>query len=79
MVCGKHHRAVTLLADVVILLGVAVSGALAGRAVGMAPTVAYLLAGVLAGPGVLGLVDRSHAPEQPAEPGVALLLFGVGL
>jgi CPA2 family monovalent cation:H+ antiporter-2 len=65
--------------EVILLLAVATAGLLAGRALRLPPIVAYLVAGVLAGPGVLGWVARSPAIEQLAELGVALLLFGVGV
>jgi CPA2 family monovalent cation:H+ antiporter-2 len=68
-----------LAADVVTLLAVAAGGLIAGRALGLPAIVTYLLAGVVAGPGVLGLVGRSAGLEQVAELGVALLLFGVGI
>lgn len=80
-----------LLFDVVILLAVAVAGLLfAGflgnplaerlfrRRIGVPPIVVYLVAGVLSGPGVLGLVRHSESIDALAEIGVALLLFGVG-
>jgi len=65
--------------DVVMLLAVAAVGLVAGRLVRLPPLVAYLLAGVLVGPGGLGLLRRSEAIAQVAELGVALLLFGVGI
>jgi CPA2 family monovalent cation:H+ antiporter-2 len=81
-----------LLLDVVTLLGVAVGGLLAagflgnplaervfGRRIGIPPIVVYLFAGVVAGPGVLGLVGHSDSVDALAEIGVALLLFGVGI
>ncbi|GIW42628.1 MAG: sodium/hydrogen exchanger family/TrkA domain protein [Candidatus Binatia bacterium] len=68
-----------MLADVVLLLAVALGGLLAGRFFRLPPLAAYLLVGVLAGPGGLGLVARSEGIEQLAELGVALLLFGVGI
>jgi CPA2 family monovalent cation:H+ antiporter-2 len=81
-----------LLQDAVLLLAVAVAGLVAGRALatpgverllgrrlGLPPVVAYLLAGVLAGPGALGLVSHSAGVDALAELGVALLLFGVGI
>ncbi len=45
----------------------------------IAPIVGYLLAGALAGPGVLGLVRDTHLVEHMAEVGVILLLFTIGL
>jgi len=81
-----------ILFDVVVLLGVAVAGLLAagflgnplaervfGRRIGIPPIVVYLFAGVLAGPGILGLVEHSESIDALAEIGVALLLFGVGI
>ncbi len=65
--------------DVIVLLAVATAGLIAGRALRLPPIVAYLVAGVLVGPGGLGLVSRSDAITQLAELGVALLLFGVGI
>jgi CPA2 family monovalent cation:H+ antiporter-2 len=81
-----------ILLDVVTLLGVAVAGLLAagflgnplaervfGRRIGIPPIVVYLFAGVVSGPGVLGLVKHSESVDALAEIGVALLLFGVGI
>ena len=68
-----------LFAEVIVLLAVATAGLVAGRALGLPSIVAYLVAGVLVGPGGLGLVSRSAAISELAELGVALLLFGVGI
>ncbi|MFN2377827.1 MAG: cation:proton antiporter [Candidatus Binatia bacterium] len=81
-----------LLLDVVVLLGVAVAGLLLagffgnplterifGRRIGIPPIVVYLVAGVVSGPGLLGLVKHSESIDALAEIGVALLLFGVGI
>ena len=65
--------------DVMLLLGVATAGLLAGRALRLPAIVTYLIAGVLVGPGGLGWVSRSETIAQLAELGVALLLFGVGI
>jgi len=65
--------------EVVILLAVATAGLLAGRWLRLPAVAAYLVAGVVAGPGGLGLVSRSDTIEELAELGVALLLFGVGI
>jgi len=70
---------VGLLGDVIALLTVATVALVVGRALGVPSIVAYLLAGVLAGPGGLGLIAHSPAVDQLAELGVALLLFGVGI
>ena len=66
-------------ADVIVLLAVATAGLIAGRALGLPAILAYLVAGVLVGPGGLGLVSHSEAIGELAELGVALLLFGVGI
>ena len=65
--------------EVVVLLAVAAGGLLVGRLIGLPAIVAYLVVGILAGPGVLGVVQRSATLDQVAELGVALLLFGVGI
>ena len=41
--------------------------------------VALMLAGVVAGPGVLGIIGSTHDVETLAEIGIVLLLFTVGL
>src|SRR5439155_966308 len=70
---------VLFFADVIVLLAVATAGLIAGRALGLPAILAYLVAGVLVGPGGLGLVSHSEAIGELAELGVALLLFGVGI
>lgn len=62
-----------------MLLVVATVGLLAGRALRTPAIVSYLVAGVAAGPGGLGIVAHSPALLQLADLGVALLLFGVGI
>src|SRR3989454_5540545 len=49
------------------------------RALGVPAIVAYLVAGILVGPGGLGFVSHSEGIGELAELGVALLLFGVGI
>ena len=68
-----------VLLDVVILLGV---GSLLGglfERVRQSAIMGYLLAGVLLGPNVLHLIQRSDEVLAVSELGVALLLFTVGL
>ena len=66
-------------ADVaVILLVSAVAGAIAAR-LHQPLVVAFVFVGVVVGPSVLGIVQPGGALELPAELGVALLLFVVGL
>ena len=67
------------LKDLVIVLG---AGLLVVTVLGRlrVPSIAgYIVAGVLVGPGVLGLVSDVHEVEVLAEVGVVLLLFGIGL
>lgn len=68
-----------ILTDLVILLAVACAGMLLGRVARIPPMVAYLVAGVLAGPALLSVIGHSAAIEQIADLGVALLLFGIGI
>jgi monovalent cation:H+ antiporter-2, CPA2 family len=70
---------VLLFVDVIALLAVATGALIAGRALRLPSIVAYLIAGVLVGPGGLGLVSRTDPIGELAELGVALLLFGVGI
>src|SRR4051812_47324906 len=65
--------------DVVVLLAVAASALLAGRALRLPPIVAYLVGGGLVGPGALGWVHHSETIAEVADVGVALLLFGIGI
>lgn len=65
--------------DVVLLLAVAATGLIAGRLLRLPPIVAYLIAGVMTGPGGFGWLTPSETIERLAELGVALLLFGVGI
>jgi CPA2 family monovalent cation:H+ antiporter-2 len=72
-----HHT--SLIATIVMGLGLAfVFGTLAHR-VRLSPLVGYLLAGVLVGPFTPGYVADQELAPQLAEIGVILLMFGVGL
>ncbi len=68
-----------LVVNIMLLLAVATAGLVAGRMLRLPPIVAYLLAGVLAGPAGLAVVARAEGIEELADLGVALLLFGVGI
>ena len=72
-------RPAVLFADVIVLLTVATTALIVGRALRLPSIVAYLVGGVLVGPGGLGLVSRTEPIAELAELGVALLLFGVGI
>lgn len=49
------------------------------RRVGVPSIAGFIIAGILVGPNVLGIVGDVHGVEVLAEVGVALLLFGIGL
>jgi CPA2 family monovalent cation:H+ antiporter-2 len=69
----------SLIATIVIGIGMAfVLGALANR-LRISPLVGYLLAGVVLGPFTPGFVADQKLASQLAEIGIILLMFGVGL
>src|SRR5262245_11921693 len=55
------------------------AGLIVGRALRLPAIVSYLVAGVLAGPGGVGLVTHSQGIDQLAERGVRLVRFGCGI
>ncbi|MDG2054369.1 MAG: cation:proton antiporter [Phycisphaerales bacterium] len=69
-----------VLGDVVLLLGAALLAGLVFERIGLSAIVGYLVAGIILGPSVTGLID-GHGSEisHTAELGVALLLFTIGL
>ncbi len=67
------------LATVTALLAAAVLFVPLFRKLGLGSVLGYLVAGVLIGPGVLGVVHEPEAILHTAEFGVALLMFLVGL
>lgn len=75
------HEAVqpSLLGEAVLLLGFALGFVLLFRRLGLGATLGYLIAGIIVGPRVLGLVGGAHAKMGIAELGITLLLFIVGL
>lgn len=68
-----------LLAELVGLLGLSLALGLAARRLRQTAAIGYLLAGLLAGPNGLGIVQARETVEFLASLGVALLLFGIGL
>lgn len=68
-----------ILTDIGISIIAAAVLALAGRKIGVTPMVAYLAAGFLVGPHVLGWVTDAHSIEAIAHLGLSLLLFLIGL
>ncbi len=69
----------TLLLDVVIALGAALTLGLLLARVGQSAVIGFLLAGVLIGPHGLALLRAVSEVHAMAELGVALLLFTIGL
>lgn len=68
-----------VLIDIVVIFALAVAAALICHRLGLPSSIGLLLAGVLAGPDVLGLVRNVHQIEVLSEIGVVLLLFVIGL
>ncbi len=68
-----------VLTEIVLVIAASVVVAAVLRRLAAPPVVGFILAGVLIGPGGLGLVKDRHQIEVLAELGVILLLFTVGL
>ncbi|MCX7677146.1 MAG: cation:proton antiporter, partial [Alteraurantiacibacter sp.] len=67
------------IADFAMLLIAALIGVLGAERLRLSPTVGYLLAGILVGPGALGLIGEGDAMQLLAELGIAVLMFFIGL
>jgi monovalent cation:H+ antiporter-2, CPA2 family len=67
------------LAELAILLVGGTLVAYAGARLGLVPIASFLLAGVLIGPSVLGVVEDREVIDAAAEVGVILLLFTIGM
>jgi CPA2 family monovalent cation:H+ antiporter-2 len=65
--------------SVVILLGTATILGLVSERFGQGPILGALLAGILLGPSVLGVLEEGRAIDMAGELGVTLLMFTVGL
>lgn len=68
-----------VVADILALFGAALLLGVLFERLGQSALVGYLLAGVLLGPGVLGVIHDRETIRHFAEIGVALLLFTIGL
>jgi len=68
-----------LLSTLVISLVAAFGGGLLVRSINLPPLLGYLLAGVLIGPFMPGVIANQSMANEIAEVGVALLLFNIGL
>ena len=67
------------LADIVVLLAAAVVAVPLSRMIGLGVVPGFLIAGVVVGPSVLGLIDNREEIAHLAEFGVVLLLFMIGI
>ncbi len=70
---------VSILEEIVIILGLSMVVLLLGSRARIPPIVGFLITGVVAGPHGLGLVEASAHVEVLAEIGVVLLMFTIGL
>ena len=73
-----HASELTLLLNLGFIVITAAGFAFLGKLVKMPSIVAYIIAGMVLGPG-LGIVQLDHSLELISELGIALLLFLVGL
>lgn len=69
----------SLLLDIVVIFGMSVLAAVVCHKLRLPSSIGLLVAGVLAGPELLGLIRNVHEIELLAEIGVVLLLFVIGL
>ncbi len=67
------------LTDIVVLLVAAVVAVPLSRVIGLGVVPGFLLAGIVVGPSLLGLIDNREQIAHLAEFGVVLLLFVVGI
>jgi monovalent cation:proton antiporter-2 (CPA2) family protein len=74
-----EHAGGSGLSEAVFLLGFALVFVLLFRRIGLGQTLGFLVAGMLVGPHVLGLVGDAEDKLHVAELGIVLLLFVVGL
>ncbi len=68
-----------ILRDLLILIAFAIPVVAVAQRLRAPSTVGFLIAGILIGPHVLGLIERSEEVQVIAEIGVVLLLFEIGL
>src|SRR6202789_3809993 len=69
----------SLLAQIAIFLAAAVIAIPIFRYFKLGSVLGYLAAGIIIGPGCLGLISRIDATEHIAEFGIVLLMFVIGL
>ncbi|MEN7538404.1 monovalent cation:proton antiporter-2 (CPA2) family protein [Aurantiacibacter flavus] len=75
----EGHETGFVLQDGALMLAFALVAVIAFRRAGLGATLGYLVAGVLIGPQVLGLVGNAEQMAEIAELGIVMLLFVVGL
>ncbi len=81
---AAHHaheaaHGVPFLAEILVLLAAGLAAAALCRRLKMSPVIGYLAAGVVLGPGGVGLVRDAADLQAIAELGVIFLLFSIGL
>ncbi|MEQ8696673.1 MAG: cation:proton antiporter, partial [Bauldia litoralis] len=69
----------SFLVDILVLLSAAVVFVYLSRRLRTSPVLGYLVAGILIGPQVFGLIDTVEDKRPLAELGVVFLLFSIGL
>ncbi len=69
----------SFLVDILVLLSAAVVFVYLSRRLRTSPVLGYLVAGILVGPQVFGLIDTVEDKRPLAELGVVFLLFSIGL
>ncbi|MGV8083458.1 MAG: cation:proton antiporter [Coriobacteriia bacterium] len=65
--------------EITIVIGIAVVAAVLSHWLRIPSIIGFLLAGVIAGPGLLGIIENAEQIETLSEIGVVLLLFVIGL
>lgn len=74
-----HGDGEQLIGELAIVVALAVLAALLLHRVRLPPVIGFLVAGAIAGPDGVGLVDDTEDIELIAEIGIILLLFAIGL
>lgn len=68
-----------LFLDLVLVFASAFVGGLAAERLRQSPVIGYIIAGILIGPHVLGLISNTEMVENFAEIGIVLLMFTLGI
>ncbi|UQN07144.1 cation:proton antiporter [Deinococcus sp. QL22] len=76
---AAHTGPPAFLLQLTLLLGVSALAAYLSFRLGLIPIIGFLVAGVLAGPGALGLIRDQELIAAASEVGVMLLLFTIGI